>query len=85
MDSPGHKFLSRAGFALDEDRGVCSGYLLGLRQHFFHCKALPHDLSMISQQFDFLMKIDVLILESLFELLDLPEAFFELQPDLFAL
>ena len=41
-------------------------------------QALPHDLRMLNQEFDFLLEVDVLSLEPLFEFLDLLEVLFEL-------
>jgi hypothetical protein len=48
VDTPGQKFLSCAGFALDEDRGVCSGYLLGLSEDLFHRKTLAYDFRVLT-------------------------------------
>jgi hypothetical protein len=78
MDRPGQQFFSRAGFAKDEDGAVCLCYLLDLSQNLFHRKTLPYNLRMLTQELNFLVKVDVLTLESLLEFLDLPEALLEL-------
>src|SRR5438105_1195522 len=80
MDSAGHKFLARPGFASDENCGVGGSDLGYTRKYGLQCGRSSHDVLEHGYFIDFFAQSNVLFVELILQGLDFLEGLFQSVP-----
>src|SRR6266851_595269 len=80
MDGAGHKFLTRSGFACDENRGVGGSDLGYTRKYCLQCGRSSDDVLEHRYLIDFFAQSNVLFIELIFQGLDFLEGLFQSVP-----